>query len=62
MQKQENKQRLSIRYIVERTFGLLKLHRISVGSVQDFVIFLAQFSVIRFVGVCAIGIDFTTGF
>ena len=26
VQKQENKQRLSIRYIVERTFGLLKLH------------------------------------
>jgi len=25
-QKQENKQRSSIRYIVERTFGLLKLH------------------------------------
>ena len=26
VQKQENKQRSSIRYIVERTFGLLKLH------------------------------------
>ncbi len=25
-QKQDNKQRSSIRYIVERTFGLLKLH------------------------------------
>ncbi|CAC9993519.1 hypothetical protein, partial [uncultured Gammaproteobacteria bacterium] len=28
-QKQDNKQRSSIRYVVERTFGLLKLHRSS---------------------------------
>jgi IS5 family transposase len=32
-QKQEKKQRSSIRYIVERTFGLLKTPRISQGKI-----------------------------